>query len=189
MVRGLVLLPSSPAHLKRSSLQRDAAAHASSQRRCRTPCLQLPQHASTRHAVTQHAQEDAHAISLDVDGETRTALFGVFDGHAGSEAAAFCARHIVRARVCVLSTGCAARNRLPASQHVPSKQRDGLLCQQTAAGIALLTPSQDTQRTHAHTNMHAQVPVLIQMPSYKAGDLEAALSEVMPPMSHSRWIH
>jgi serine/threonine protein phosphatase PrpC len=40
-------------------------------------------------------QEDAHVVDLDVDGTGSTALFGVFDGHAGAEVAAFCARHIV----------------------------------------------------------------------------------------------
>ena len=34
-------------------------------------------------------------VDLGVGGSASTALFGVFDGHAGSEAAAFCARHIV----------------------------------------------------------------------------------------------
>lgn len=38
--------------------------------------------------------EDAHAVHLDIDGK-HTALFGVFDGHAGKEVAAYCARHIV----------------------------------------------------------------------------------------------
>ncbi|KIZ02163.1 hypothetical protein MNEG_5799 [Monoraphidium neglectum] len=38
--------------------------------------------------------EDAHVVDLDVDGTGSTALFGVFDGHAGAEVAAFCARHI-----------------------------------------------------------------------------------------------
>ena len=41
-------------------------------------------------------QEDAHAVDLDIDGQ-HTALFGVFDGHAGKEVAAYCARHIVSA--------------------------------------------------------------------------------------------
>jgi serine/threonine protein phosphatase PrpC len=38
--------------------------------------------------------EDAHAVHLSMDSK-HTALFGVFDGHAGKEVAAFCARHIV----------------------------------------------------------------------------------------------
>ncbi|GBF97841.1 phosphatase 2C-like [Raphidocelis subcapitata] len=42
--------------------------------------------------------EDAHAVDLDVGGGG-AALFAVMDGHAGGEAAAFCARHIVRALV------------------------------------------------------------------------------------------
>ncbi len=33
-------------------------------------------------------------VSLDVDGAATTALFGVLDGHAGGEAARFCARHV-----------------------------------------------------------------------------------------------
>lgn len=39
-------------------------------------------------------QEDAHAVDLNLD-DQHTALFGVFDGHAGKEVAAFCARHVV----------------------------------------------------------------------------------------------
>jgi hypothetical protein len=40
-------------------------------------------------------QEDAHAVDLDLDSQTGTALFGIFDGHAGKEVAAFCARRVV----------------------------------------------------------------------------------------------
>lgn len=36
--------------------------------------------------------EDAHSVHLSLD--NRTALFGVFDGHAGKEVAAYCANHI-----------------------------------------------------------------------------------------------
>jgi hypothetical protein len=46
--------------------------------------------------------EDAHAVQLDIDGK-HTALFGVFDGHAGKEVAAYCARHIVSPRVLLSS--------------------------------------------------------------------------------------
>jgi serine/threonine protein phosphatase PrpC len=38
--------------------------------------------------------EDAHAVHLSLDNQ-HTALFGVFDGHAGKEVAAYCATHIV----------------------------------------------------------------------------------------------
>jgi hypothetical protein len=38
--------------------------------------------------------EDAHAVYLSMD-DDYTALFGVFDGHAGREVSAYCARHIV----------------------------------------------------------------------------------------------
>ena len=60
-----------------------------------------------------HPQEDAHAVDLEIDSAGDTACFGVFDGHAGGEAAAFCARHIVSA-----SCACVApymHNRLPRS--------------------------------------------------------------------------
>jgi hypothetical protein len=46
--------------------------------------------------------EDAHAVHLDIDGK-HTALFGVFDGHAGKEVAAYCARHIVSSHVLLSS--------------------------------------------------------------------------------------
>lgn len=40
-------------------------------------------------------QEDAHAAVLDVDGNSRTGFFAVFDGHGGKEVAKFCANHLV----------------------------------------------------------------------------------------------
>jgi serine/threonine protein phosphatase PrpC len=39
-------------------------------------------------------QEDAHLVDLRVD-DQGTALFGVFDGHAGKEVASYCAQHMV----------------------------------------------------------------------------------------------
>lgn len=38
--------------------------------------------------------EDAHAAVLDVDGNSRTGVFAVFDGHGGKEVAKFCAAHL-----------------------------------------------------------------------------------------------
>ena len=46
----------------------------------------------TRH--TRCAQEDAHSVVLDVDGQTHTGFFGVFDGHGGKEVARFAAAHL-----------------------------------------------------------------------------------------------
>lgn len=39
--------------------------------------------------------EDAHCVHLDIDGATNRALFGVFDGHGGSEVSEFCAKAAV----------------------------------------------------------------------------------------------
>jgi hypothetical protein len=39
-------------------------------------------------------QEDAHLLDLNID-DKGTALFGVFDGHAGREVARYCASHMV----------------------------------------------------------------------------------------------
>ncbi|KAK9816394.1 hypothetical protein WJX74_004285 [Apatococcus lobatus] len=38
--------------------------------------------------------EDAHCISLDLDKQTNTSLFAIFDGHGGSACAQFCAKHL-----------------------------------------------------------------------------------------------
>ncbi|GLC61013.1 hypothetical protein PLESTB_001705900 [Pleodorina starrii] len=42
-------------------------------------------------------QEDAHAVELELDPATGTALFGVFDGHGGRQVADLCAVHVVDA--------------------------------------------------------------------------------------------
>lgn len=49
--------------------------------------------------------EDAHAVDLNID-DKHTALFGVFDGHAGKEVAAYCARHIVSGGQHMLGPAC-----------------------------------------------------------------------------------
>ncbi|GLI67580.1 hypothetical protein VaNZ11_011813 [Volvox africanus] len=41
--------------------------------------------------------EDAHAVELELDSPTRTALFGVFDGHGGRQVADLCAVNVVDA--------------------------------------------------------------------------------------------
>ncbi|KAG2433061.1 hypothetical protein HYH02_012765 [Chlamydomonas schloesseri] len=41
--------------------------------------------------------EDAHSVELDLDPETGTALFGVFDGHGGRQVADLCAANVVDA--------------------------------------------------------------------------------------------
>ncbi|KXZ45892.1 hypothetical protein GPECTOR_49g476 [Gonium pectorale] len=42
-------------------------------------------------------KEDAHSVELDLDPETGTALFGVFDGHGGRQVADLCAANVVDA--------------------------------------------------------------------------------------------
>eukprot|EP00877_Chromochloris_zofingiensis_P003122 jgi/Chrzof1/12810/Cz07g08100.t1 len=43
--------------------------------------------------------EDAHCVHLDIDGATNRALFGVFDGHGGSEVSEFCAKAALQALI------------------------------------------------------------------------------------------
>ena len=52
-----------------------------------------------------YVQEDAHAVDLAIDPSQPAALFAVFDGHAGREVAAFCARHIVGAGAATAERG------------------------------------------------------------------------------------
>ncbi|GAB4821123.1 hypothetical protein N2152v2_008169 [Parachlorella kessleri] len=41
-------------------------------------------------------KEDAHITELDLEPNTRTALFSIFDGHGGKAVAKFCARHLAQ---------------------------------------------------------------------------------------------
>lgn len=43
------------------------------------------------------SQEDAHLVDLHIDSQG-TAMFGVFDGHAGQEVAEYASRHLVSGR-------------------------------------------------------------------------------------------
>lgn len=70
-------------------------------------CFEQKQNAasSNRPSCTCSLQEDAHAVSLDVDGSTKTGFFGVFDGHGGKEVALFTAFHMVSGSVKAITVG------------------------------------------------------------------------------------
>ena len=57
--------------------------------------LSCPQQVSVWSLFSLHIQEDAHCVSLDLDKQTNTGLFAIFDGHGGSACAQFCAKHLV----------------------------------------------------------------------------------------------
>ena len=44
----------------------------------------------------RRTMEDAHLAETQVDSDTNTCLFGVFDGHGGAEVAKFCQRYMVK---------------------------------------------------------------------------------------------
>jgi serine/threonine protein phosphatase PrpC len=58
--------------------------------------LKCRQQQPPHHPSSCTAQEDAHAMSLDVGNDGKTGFFAVFDGHGGKEVAKFVALKMVR---------------------------------------------------------------------------------------------
>ncbi len=111
-------------------------------------------------------------MDLDLDG-CGTALFAVFDGHAGGEVARFCARHLVRAR---------GRRESAAPRCQAAASLLGTGPAYTATRRPALTHSLRPCLPHPHTHpppparRALQPQELLRQEAYQAGDLPAALS-------------
>ena len=73
----------------------------------------------------------------------RTSLFGVFDGHGGSEVAKYAARHMVRTRALCRCVTHGARCDLPASPGRTFAPRDRLVGRKVSMMAPWITPQSD----------------------------------------------
>lgn len=87
--------------------------------------------------------EDAHVTETDVLGEPDSAVFGVFDGHGGSEVARFCQTHLMG----VLAADADFKARAPPTIGCSVRARQLLLAPAPARGSLARAPTDRCVRT------------------------------------------